>query len=236
MNSLLLNENDLAMVQQPSTITILYRWSLSRIESLLDFWLLTWTWIVTFSLFDWNWSEWSYIQNPFPTSYIQLETGKLEKCSSSPETSSFLIFIHFSQLLISWYCCRDDGEGHCYTASLSISSLRMRDTGVYVLQLDNDFGGIMRTFNILVTEALISDAVSIWFFALFLVALILLVLNRFSNLGSKSIVSVWNHFSNIASKPRQSLRSFPNIYLLNIQQCWVQFLLWPCLDLPILSK
>ena len=85
-----------------------------------------------------------------------------------------------------------DTEGHCYIASLHIKSLRSLDTGTYMLQLDNEEGGIKRTFNIIVTEALISDGVSVWFFALFVLALFLLVLNRFSSLtfGTKPIVSV----------------------------------------------
>ena len=42
-------------------------------------------------------------------------------------------------------------------------------------------GGVQRVFFILVTEALISDTASIWFFVLFFLAIFLLVLNRFSN-------------------------------------------------------
>ena len=41
-------------------------------------------------------------------------------------------------------------------------------------------GGVQRVFYILVSEALISDTASIWFFVLFFLAIFLLVLNRFS--------------------------------------------------------
>lgn len=114
------------------------------------------------------------------------------KCSISGET-----FIHisgFHNRNLKYYCLyrRVDTEGHCYIASLHIASLRSLDTGTYMLQLDNEEGGIKRTFTIIVTEALISDGVSIWFFALFFIALLLLVLNRFSSLTlrTKPIVSV----------------------------------------------
>ena len=59
-------------------------------------------------------------------------------------------------------------------------------TGNYALQLDNEEGGIQRVFTIIVTQSIISDAASLWFFALFFFACILLVLNRFSSLSFKS--------------------------------------------------
>ena len=84
------------------------------------------------------------------------------------------------------YHFRADSQGHCYVASLKIQSIRKIDSGAFALQLDNEEGGVRSVFHISVTEALVSDAASVWFFALFFLACILLVANRYSHLSFKS--------------------------------------------------